>query len=140
MRTISLRSAQDDWNGKAILLVEGLQKIYGEGANSIFGKFEFGRTRIFYRAEQHEALEKSRLSSRFHATINLQKVSRGNLGRSRFKVLSGARKALRTAIKLRKLIPVENAISIGDGEGVKLRCVEFFQAKFLLEKLVREER
>jgi len=122
----------DDDNQKAILLLDKLQS-----TSPTFNEIEFGVTRIFYRSEQHEVLENMRIAVRLSSTVKIQKNARGLLGRRVFKLHDDARSSIKAATSARTLPVVEAAIESASKVG--LHCLEFYNAKRLLHKLIRED-
>ena len=92
--TIESENSVDD-DERCLTLLTLLQQLKLEGEQSnVFQIFEYGRTRIFYRTEQHELLEGLRRKKRAYFAILIQKFHRGKVGRRRHEMLTALRKTM----------------------------------------------
>ena len=130
-----------DPDEKTFALVMELQKL-----EEIFTKVEYGLTRIFYRAEQHETLEKLRATTRNGHATNVQKYRRGFVARVKARQLFEVRDNLRSFLFLRDgkhewftedmLIGLQEALIEAELLGLNIKEVD--DAHDLVEKLLIE--
>lgn len=98
--------------------------------------FQVGKRHIFYRANEHAALERARLIGQNAVAVSVQGAARGFLGRRSVSLLKTARDVLRDSIQKREVEELEKSIRVARSLPFVVREVD--EAETLLNRLYEE--